>query len=879
MEKARGSKRALLLSALSLLLCVSMLIGSTFAWFTDSVTSGKNQIVAGKLDVELEYKKVVNDVLTADWATVKDETDIFNPDALWEPGRVEVVYLKVSNLGSLALKYQLGVNFKDTAIGKTEDGKDIKLSEHLVFKTVILTDESEVGKFANRDLAKTEAGTEKGLTDYNGKTTELAPKSDDPAVNDEDYVALIIYMPETVGNEANYRGTDIPRIELGIKLFATQYTAEEDSFDEFYDKDAWADGMKVYNADDLGAALAKGGKVVLEADIVANEHMDIPEGVTVALNMNGHTLTGTAQNVIYSEGNLTIVGEGKINATKQGYNYAIRAQKGSIVIDGNIIVEGTFGCIEIYNGSNVTINKGSYNAVGINGMTSHTVYVAGSTLTVNGGTFDSGYSTEGIDTICGNSTATITLNGGRFYASELGESFFLKGNVVVNGGTYQYNPGSHVADGYKAVKNADGTYTVLKGDVVASSNAELSAAINAADNGDTVVLPAGTYTLPALTGKEGITIVGVEGTKINAVNSFGFGTDTVVKNVTFSGNEAVRYGYTHGDVVFENCTFDGKNFGFHVDSANDGTITFNDCTFVGFNAFASTGTYYFNECDFQYGTRGHTNMWGTGYFVDCTWGDKTSVGRGGDYPGSGKVVIDGEDIGYQRDFIGSATSLRTMRTNLDKNGCKKDQSYVLIADIDLTGTFWYPVNGTFAGTFDGQGHTIYGMDLAHEYVKSMSNVGFFTKISPTAVIKNVTFDNAKVYGEHYVGVIVGWEGNENANATIDNCHVVNSTVICNTDANNDNGDKVGGICGYAVSLNITNCSVKDTTIKAYRDFGGILGCSNGSKVNVTGNTVENVTLEIDNDVNYNNYTTEAEHNTNAIVGRVNAGNIANNIVK
>ena len=53
MMKTKRTKRALLLSALALLACISMLVGSTFAWFTDSVTSSSNKIVAGKLDVQL----------------------------------------------------------------------------------------------------------------------------------------------------------------------------------------------------------------------------------------------------------------------------------------------------------------------------------------------------------------------------------------------------------------------------------------------------------------------------------------------------------------------------------------------------------------------------------------------------------------------------------------------------------------------------------------------------------------------------------------------------------------------------------------------------------------------------------------------------------
>ena len=85
----KSTKKALLLSALSMLLCVAMLVGTTFAWFTDAVTSGKNKIVAGNLDIELEYTKDPSDADS--WATVKDATDLLNKDALWEPGHAEVV--------------------------------------------------------------------------------------------------------------------------------------------------------------------------------------------------------------------------------------------------------------------------------------------------------------------------------------------------------------------------------------------------------------------------------------------------------------------------------------------------------------------------------------------------------------------------------------------------------------------------------------------------------------------------------------------------------------------------------------------------------------------------------------------------------------------
>ena len=169
MTNMKSTKKALITSALCLLLCVSMLVGATFAWFTDSVSSAKNQIVAGNLDVELEYAKVVNGTMT-DWASVSGAANIFDPDALWEPGRVEVVYLKVSNLGTLALKYQLGVNVYGETAGTNVAGQSFKLSDHLVFKAVEM---STLTTYTDREAAQLASGSVKGLKDYNGATTAL----------------------------------------------------------------------------------------------------------------------------------------------------------------------------------------------------------------------------------------------------------------------------------------------------------------------------------------------------------------------------------------------------------------------------------------------------------------------------------------------------------------------------------------------------------------------------------------------------------------------------------------------------------------------------------------------------------------------------------
>ena len=88
MESSKSTKRALLTSALALLLCVTMLVGATFAWFTDTASTGVNKIQAGNLDIKVEYR------ITADgnWQLLDNATDLFGAaGTLFEPGHTRVV--------------------------------------------------------------------------------------------------------------------------------------------------------------------------------------------------------------------------------------------------------------------------------------------------------------------------------------------------------------------------------------------------------------------------------------------------------------------------------------------------------------------------------------------------------------------------------------------------------------------------------------------------------------------------------------------------------------------------------------------------------------------------------------------------------------------
>ena len=124
MTKTRSTKRALIASVISVLLCVSMLLGTTYAWFTDSVTSANNIIVSGNLDIELEYWN------GTEWVSVEGKTDILTNE-LFEPGTTEVAYLRVANAGTLALKYQLGVNVVSETAGVNAAGESFLGNENI----------------------------------------------------------------------------------------------------------------------------------------------------------------------------------------------------------------------------------------------------------------------------------------------------------------------------------------------------------------------------------------------------------------------------------------------------------------------------------------------------------------------------------------------------------------------------------------------------------------------------------------------------------------------------------------------------------------------------------------------------------------------------
>ena len=293
MTKTKTTKRALLMSALSLLLCVSMLVGTTFAWFTDSVTSGKNTIQSGNLDVELYYAKTAN----GPWDKVTATTDVFGYDN-WEPGHTRVAYFKVANEGSLALKYQLTADVYNEQPGINKDGETFWLSDSLYTKVV------EADATREDILAATDGVKLKSSIAMSGERSLLKGTSE--------VIGLAIWMPTTVGDEANHNGTNVPKIDFGINLVATQYTEESDSFDKLYDEGATylnqdADGhWQINNANELAyfARTVNSGKTYKGETVELASDIDLAGITWVSINGFHGTFEGNGKTI----SNLTVNG-------------------------------------------------------------------------------------------------------------------------------------------------------------------------------------------------------------------------------------------------------------------------------------------------------------------------------------------------------------------------------------------------------------------------------------------------------------------------------------------------------------------------------------------------------------------------------------------
>ena len=212
----KATKRALLTSVMALVMCVVMLVGTTFAWFTDTASTGVNKIVSGNLKVDIIGENSDSHIETLNFTKAGT---VVGTDAaaaiLWEPGcRYLTEGFRIANNGNLALKWKAEINKGGARDGKVAGSTIAKDGKSLldVIDFYVVTSKEE-----NAEAVKIE--------DFTGNLTAGAKSG-------VDYIKGV--MQTTAGNDYQ----DLTLDGITITVYATQDTVENDSFNNQYDKDA-----------------------------------------------------------------------------------------------------------------------------------------------------------------------------------------------------------------------------------------------------------------------------------------------------------------------------------------------------------------------------------------------------------------------------------------------------------------------------------------------------------------------------------------------------------------------------------------------------------------------------------------------------------------
>lgn len=316
MTNSKSTKRALVSSALAVFLCVAMLIGTTFAWFTDTATTGVNKIQAGTLKVDI-IGATDNDSITGTGLKFVNANN--SSEILWEPGATfKTEGFRIANKGNLALKYTLVLN------GVTGDAKLLEVIDFTVVKV---------------------DGTAVELDEFVGQLTA-------DVVSDVFYIQG--YMKKEAGNA--YQGKELEG--LSITVIATQDTVEVDSNDDQYDNEsAWS----VSTANEFKAALLncvkKGGNIELanDIDMAGYEWPSIVtnKSVNITINGNNHSI----KNLCIENYNTEF-----IPGTKH-YQFGLFSSisKGSVTIENLVCDRWTSGTENYWKTGNVGLIAGNVN--------------------------------------------------------------------------------------------------------------------------------------------------------------------------------------------------------------------------------------------------------------------------------------------------------------------------------------------------------------------------------------------------------------------------------------------------------------------------------------------------------------------------------------
>mgnify|MGYP000653442516 CR=1 FL=1 len=583
MTNRKSTKRALLGSIMAMVLCLAMLVGATFAWFTDTASTGVNKIQAGNLDVALEMKDASGNWVSAEGKTLDFVKAAAGEQVLWEPGCTYTLpELRVVNNGNLALKYMIKI---------TGIKGDAKLNEAI---------EWTIGDVA--------MGAEQHLKA--GESNEFTIKG---------------HMKESAGNEY----MDLTISGISITVYATQDTVESDSFHNQYDKNAAYKGTQEFTE---GTHTLSNGVVALNPNDIAVKASGSDTNVTITggyydggnggnnicvYAMDGATVTiqggtftvgsdasGTGNSVVESNGGNIVIEGGFFytNYNWRGFYYVLNQKNnnpGTITVKGGTFVnydpskgDDNLGGSFVADGYSVvsekhgddtwyTVVKGTgvipgtqedlNNAITDSANKDITVVMpADQTLTLDNGIANEGAKARNI-TFVGDGTQTVDV---------------ITNAISAEGGQLNYQRGSTFTFENVTVQAGEGSFDGIVCDELVYRNCTIKGKLT-------------------LYGKATFINCTFDNTMANQYSIWTWGgTDVTFEGCTFNtnGKAILLYGQATAekptDLVVNNCTFNDRKSGTAgkaaIEVGNDYnatyTLTVNNATVNGFAAGKNTGS-------------------------------------------------------------------------------------------------------------------------------------------------------------------------------------------------------------------------------------------------------------------------------------------------
>ena len=406
----KATKRALLTSVMALVMCVVMLVGTTFAWFTDTASTGVNKIVSGNLRVDIIGANSDSHIEKLDFTKA---TGAEGENLLWEPGcRYLTEGFRIANKGNLALKWKAEINkdniVNDKVVDTAKDG--VSLLDVIDFYVV----------------TKAADGTETAVAieNFTGKLAANVGKS-------ETYYIKGV-MQTTAGND--YQNLTLDGIT--ITVYATQDTVENDSFNNQYDKYAQYGERTVKNEAPVVGTNGIYGLVDSGRDNINTKNVtySIPAGnydgkfysqhfgINSTFDGNGSTFTGKFElNCGYvptTEESTLVVSNLNVNG-----DLIITASSNNVVI--NNCNAQHISVLKISDDTKVIIDGCTVSGVGMDNLSGNNKYGIYITRNSNGGTADVEIINSNISNI---KASAIVVNGGT-NTSQTATNFIIKGNT------------------------------------------------------------------------------------------------------------------------------------------------------------------------------------------------------------------------------------------------------------------------------------------------------------------------------------------------------------------------------------------------------------------------------------------------------------------